>query len=105
MSVTVSIVVTQRNNVLLVPNQAISIQGSQTVVKVVKDGVTELRTIRTGISDWQNTEVTDGLTEGEQIVYPRGAAAAGGGTTPTTTAATQKAGQQPFMPQAGGLGR
>lgn len=79
LTVTVSILVEGRNDVLLVPNAAITYQGRETYVQVMTpDGVIEQRSITTGISNWQYTEVTDGLSEGEQVVVPEG-------TTTTTT--------------------
>lgn len=68
LTVTVSILVQERNNVLLVPNKAITRQGQETYVQVMEDGVIEERSIKTGISDWQYTEIIDGLTEGEEVV-------------------------------------
>ncbi|MFC1932981.1 efflux RND transporter periplasmic adaptor subunit [Chloroflexota bacterium] len=79
LTVTVSIIVEESTNVLLVPNTAITTQGQQTYVKVASaDGTIEERVIQTGITDYQFTEVTSGLSEGEQIVVPEG-------TTTTTT--------------------
>jgi len=79
LSVIVSLPAEEGDDVLLVPNSAITIQGGQTYVQVVlPDGTTEERIIQTGISNWQYTEVTDGLSEGEQVIVP-------GGTTTTTT--------------------
>jgi len=83
LTVTVSIVVEERSDVLLVPNGAITTQAGRTYVQVVSpDGTTEERAIQTGISDWQYTEVTSGLSEGEEIVVSEG--------TATTTAATEE---------------
>jgi len=48
------------------------------LIIVSSSGVIEEREIQTGISDWQYTEVTEGLSEGEQIIVPEG-------TTTTTT--------------------
>ncbi len=79
LTVTVHILVAEKNNVLLVPNQAITRLGMETHVQVSKDGVTEERVIQVGISDWQFSEVTDGLSEGEQIIVP----AATKATSPT----------------------
>jgi len=80
LTVTVSIIVDERNDVLLVPNTAITTQGRQTYVQVLlPDGTTEERAITTGISNWQYTEVTSGLSEGEKVVIPQGTT-----TTPTT---------------------
>lgn len=79
LTVIVTILVEERSNALLVPNAAITTQGRQTYVQVLSpDGTIEERAITTGISNWQFTEVTDGLSEGEQVVVPQG-------TTTTTT--------------------
>jgi RND family efflux transporter MFP subunit len=96
MSVTISIVITQKNNVLLMPNQAISRQGGKTVVNVLKNGLSELRPITTGISDWQYTEVTDGISEGEQVIIPKA-------TATTTTSGQQR--QPSLLPGRGGMVR
>ena len=89
LTVTVSILVEERNDVLLVPNSAIAAQGTENYVQVLKDGVAESRAIKTGISDWQYTEVIDGLSEGEQVVIPVG--------TTTTTTTPQQRGPMPFL--------
>ncbi len=90
LTVTVSILVDERTEVLLVPNKAIIRQGRETMVQVLKDGVVEQRLIRTGISNWQYTEVTDGLSEGEQVVVTQA-------TTTTPTTPTRR-GPMPFIP-------
>jgi len=91
LTVTVSIIVDERNDVLLVPNAAIISQGGQTYVQVVlPDGTTEERPVTTGLSDWQYTEISEGLSEGEKVSVPQGTA-----TTPTTT---PQAGGMPFFP-------
>ncbi len=71
LTVTVSIILQERTNVLLVPNKVIITRGEETFVQVIKDGVTEQRPVRTGLSGWQNTEIIEGLSEGEQVVIPR----------------------------------
>jgi HlyD family secretion protein len=86
MTVTVSIIVEQRSDVLLVPNGAITVQGGQSYVQVVlADGTVEERAITTGISNWQYTEVTDGLSEGELVVISQNT---------SSSAATSQPGQQ-----------
>jgi len=71
LTVTVSIIVAERTDVLLVPNGAVIQEGFKSYVQVVTDtGETEKRAVQAGISDWQYTEITDGLTEGEQIIVP-----------------------------------
>jgi len=92
LTVTVSILVAERNDVLLVPNAAITGREGQSYVQVVSpDGTTEERLIQTGISDWQFTEVTDGLGEGEQVLVPQGTAAS------PTTSPQRPRGPMPFM--------
>lgn len=71
LSVIVNLPEEERDNVLLVPNSAITTQGGQTYVQVVSpNGTPEERIIGTGISNWQYTEVTEGLSEGEQVIVP-----------------------------------
>lgn len=68
LSVSVTLIVTQKSDVLVVPNASISTRRGQAFVTVVTaDGAEEERQITTGVSDWQSTEVTDGLVEGEVI--------------------------------------
>ena len=95
LTVTVSIIVDERNDVLLVPNAAITTQGRQTYVQVMSQGgAIEERSITTGISDWQYTEVTEGLSEGEQVVVPQG--------TITTSATEQGPPGGMWIPGMGG---
>jgi hypothetical protein len=68
LTVTVSIIVDSRTDVLLVPNGAITTEGSQSYVQVIAaSGDIEKRAVTTGLSDWEYTEITDGLSEGEQV--------------------------------------
>jgi len=87
MTVTVSILTAERNNVLLVPTQAIISQGGKTFVQVLKDSATEERPVQTGISNWQFTEIASGLSEGEQVVVPQ--------ATATTSTTSQQRQSQP----------
>jgi multidrug efflux pump subunit AcrA (membrane-fusion protein) len=95
LSVTISIVVEERNDVLLVPNQAVTYRGGETYVQVLSpDGIIEERLIQTGISDWQYTEVTEGLSEGEQVVVLQETTV----TTPTTPEPGKPGGMMIPMP-------
>jgi len=93
LTVTVSIVMEERNGVLLIPNRAISRKGTESYTQVaLADGGVEERLIQTGISNWEFTEVTGGLGEGENVIV-------------TVTAATGVAQQQqrspiPFIPRS-----
>jgi HlyD family secretion protein len=62
-----NIVVQQKTNVLIVPNRAIKVNRNQRTVQVMENGQLVEKQIRTGMSNDQFTEVTDGLTEGEQV--------------------------------------
>jgi multidrug efflux pump subunit AcrA (membrane-fusion protein) len=76
----------------MIPNGAITSSGGQTYVKVqTSAGTIEEREIKTGISNWQYTEVTSGLDEGEQVMVAQN-------TATTSTSTTQ---QQQFQ---GGMG-
>jgi HlyD family secretion protein len=77
LSAIVTIITAQKSNVLLVPNRAIVHQQGKTYVDVLKNGASTQVAVTTGISNTQYTEVTSGLSEGEQVVIPQ--------TTTTTT--------------------
>jgi HlyD family secretion protein len=71
MSASVTITVDQVQDVLVVPAQAIQTQGFQSVVEVQKDdGSTEKVVVQTGLTDGTNTEITQGLEEGQTIIVP-----------------------------------
>ena len=69
MSAIADIILEEQSNVLLVPHRAIS-QDSQgnPVVKVMVDEEIEERPVVTGISDGFDTEIVDGLSEGDVVV-------------------------------------
>ena len=93
LTVTVSIILEKRNDVLLVPNSAISSSTGQTYVKVVSpDGIIEDRPVTIGISNWQYTEIVEGLNESEQVVVPQGTA-----TEPATSPARPRGMRIPGM--------
>ncbi len=68
MTANVNIVVDQRDNVLLVPNRAVRVQGRNRVVDVLVDGKPETRPVTVGLSNDQMTEIANGLQEGDQVV-------------------------------------
>jgi multidrug efflux pump subunit AcrA (membrane-fusion protein) len=68
----VSIVVAERNDIILVPSRAITREGMTSYVQVQKEAkTTEKRAIKTGISNGSYTEVLEGLNEGETIILPK----------------------------------
>ena len=89
LTVTVSIMVQEKKDVLLVPNRAITRREGKTVVNVFKDGAIEERAVQTGLSNWTQTEVTEGLSQGEQVVIPQ--------TTSTTSQTSASRSPMPFI--------
>ncbi len=69
MSATVDIITAEQKDVLLVPNRAIK-QDSQgnPIAEVMANGEIQQRSVVTGISDGFQTEIVDGLQEGESVV-------------------------------------
>lgn len=72
MSAEADIVINERNNVLLVPSRAITedSQGNPVVMVVVNEQ-TEERRVVVGVSDGFDTEIVNGLSEGEVVVIER----------------------------------
>lgn len=66
-SADVEIILSARENVLRVPTAAL-IEGSRVMVLNSESGRLEERKVRAGVSNWEYTEVVDGLKEGERIV-------------------------------------
>jgi len=84
MNASVTITLDQAQDVLVVPAQAIQTEGFRSVVEVVNDdGSTESVVVQTGLSDGLNTEITEGLEEGQTIIIPVRAATAVETTTGT----------------------
>jgi RND family efflux transporter MFP subunit len=81
----VSIVTAKSTNAVLVPNSAITtVNGVSSVQILGSDGKVTTQTITTGLSDYQNTEVTSGLTEGQVIILSQGPAATAKVTSTTS---------------------
>jgi HlyD family secretion protein len=88
MNASVTIIVDQAQDVLMVPDGAIQTEGRNSVVEVQKDdGSTEKVIVQTGLTNGTNTEITQGLEEGQTVVIPTRAAT-------TSAQATQAAGSQ-----------
>ena len=88
MSANVSIVVEQRDNLLLVPNRAVKTSGKLKTVTVLKDGKQTQVNVTLGMSGDSQSQVTNGLSEGDVVIVQQ-----------TTTTTTNQGG-----PGAGGLG-
>jgi len=70
LTVTVTIITAERNNVLFIPLNALMREGNNTYVLIKMNGTVEKRAVSTGISTWQSIEITNGLKEGELIILP-----------------------------------
>ncbi|MCF8174539.1 MAG: efflux RND transporter periplasmic adaptor subunit [Burkholderiaceae bacterium] len=66
-SADVEIVLSGNQNVVRVPTSAL-IQGGRVMVLNADSGLLEERIVKTGIANWEFTEIVEGLTEGERIV-------------------------------------
>jgi HlyD family secretion protein len=92
-----SIVIDQKDDVVLVPNRAVRTQGRSKTVEVItgetKNGqpVRETRQVQIGMSNEQVSEVLAGLNEGDRVVIPT-----------TTTAAARAPGLGVALGGAGG---
>jgi hypothetical protein len=71
MTATANIIYARQTDALLVPNRALHRQGRDQAVDVLtQDGKVESRVVTRGISNDQQTAITDGLNEGDQVVVP-----------------------------------
>ncbi|MCX5810955.1 MAG: efflux RND transporter periplasmic adaptor subunit [Proteobacteria bacterium] len=71
MTTHVRIIVEEKTNVLVVPNNAVRFEEGKNVVYINKGkGKSERRAVTIGIRDDSFTEIVSGLAEGEQIVIP-----------------------------------
>ncbi|MCW2964142.1 MAG: efflux transporter, family, subunit, partial [Actinomycetia bacterium] len=84
MSANVSVTTGERDNVLNVPNAAVTGSGSNATVKVLKNGVQSTVNVVTGLKGDSTTEIMSGLTAGQQVVTSSGVAPAAGATAGTT---------------------
>jgi HlyD family secretion protein len=78
LSATVTVPIQQKDNVIIVPNRAIKRQAGNTTVQVIKGTALETRAVKTGLSDGTNTEITEGLSEGEQVQITTTSSTTGG---------------------------
>ena len=75
MTANVEIIVAEKEGVLLVPGEAILRRKNEHFVRVKKsDGSLEERPVQVGISDGVVTEITNGLNQGDTVVYRKGEA-------------------------------
>ena len=70
-------------DVLAVPSTAVKSSTDGTYVQVLENGTPTNVTVETGMSNDSYTEITSGLTEGQEIITATSTST--GGTTATTT--------------------
>lgn len=68
MSATATIIMEEKNNVLLVPIEAINIVDGQKCVTVVRGSVKEMVPVTLGLVNNTTAEVLEGLAEGDQVL-------------------------------------
>ncbi|WP_268050209.1 efflux RND transporter periplasmic adaptor subunit [Clostridium ganghwense] len=69
MNCSISFVLKQKKDVLVIPNSAVTmVEGKQSVQVKDKEGNIVTKTVVTGLTDGKNTEVMDGLKEGETLI-------------------------------------
>ena len=68
MSTSASIITNSKDNVLLVPSTTIQTQGDASVVRVLKNNKVSNVAVETGLTSDTQTEITSGLSEGEEVV-------------------------------------
>ncbi|MGE3910348.1 MAG: efflux RND transporter periplasmic adaptor subunit, partial [Chloroflexota bacterium] len=79
LTASVSITINRKTDVIVVPSRAVRRQGREQVVEVVSGTGTEMRPVTVGLSNDQQTEIAEGLSEGDTVVVP------GTGTAPVRT--------------------
>jgi HlyD family secretion protein len=67
LTASVTIVIQQKSNVLVVPNRAVTTQAGKTTVQLVNGTTVTTQAVTTGLSDATNTEIVSGLTEGQIV--------------------------------------
>lgn len=66
-SADVEIVLDSRDNVLRIPTSTL-MEGNKVLVYLPAKKTLEERAVKTGVSNWEYTEITEGLQQGDQIV-------------------------------------
>jgi HlyD family secretion protein len=89
LSATVNIISQQKSSILIIPSKAITRLSGNSTVQVVKGTGTETRVIQTGMTDGTYTEVTSGLTEGEQVQIKTTISSSTSSTSKTVSAQQQ----------------
>jgi HlyD family secretion protein len=65
-SADIEVILDEQDNVLRIPTEAI-LEGNKVLV-FTADGLLEQREIKTGLNNWEWTQIVDGLSEGDEVV-------------------------------------
>jgi macrolide-specific efflux system membrane fusion protein len=98
MTANVVFTISEKDNILLIPSEAIQNQHGQSMV--LKAGATpsdkpQLVTIQTGVTDGKQTEIVSGLSEGDKVLIK---------TFSASQVTAPNAGSNPFAPSRPGGG-
>jgi HlyD family secretion protein len=63
----VEIIIAVKENVLHIPTQAV-LDNNKVYVYQPQSQMVQERTVRVGLSNWDNSEIVEGLQEGESVV-------------------------------------
>ena len=85
MSVSATIILDSKNDVLMVSNSAVKNQNGSSYVEVLVNGVPEKKNVTVGKSNDLTTEIVEGLTEGEEVVTQKISSTASKTTTSQST--------------------
>ncbi len=70
MSADIEIITGEAKDTLIVPSQAVIDEGTGQIVYVIEGGRAKRRNVKTGLFNWNFTEIKEGLTEGEMVIFP-----------------------------------
>jgi multidrug efflux pump subunit AcrA (membrane-fusion protein) len=79
LTASVNITINRKTDVIVVPTRAVRRQGREQNVEVVSGTGTTMKAVQVGMSNDQQTEIVDGLTDSDIVVVP------GTGTAPVRT--------------------
>jgi RND family efflux transporter MFP subunit len=88
MSVSASIITQVKQNVITVSNSAVKTQGGNSYVQVLVNGAPQNKTVEVGASNNMETEITSGITVGDNVITQIIASGA------TSTSSTSTSGQR-----------
>lgn len=103
MTASVSVVVAQQDNVLVLPTADVTTRGGTATVTLLRSGKQIVQAVTTGLVGDATTEITSGVNEGDTVVTPT-VSVTTGAATGTGTGATRAGGLGGASGGAGGAG-